>query len=156
MTNPYGHDGRPDFVDSDSNSVVNPEFVDPSQVQMEASHRETPEWAARQGEPHQAGQRHSLPQDPSQNNETTQQAEHPKSMLVLILGILGFLLWIPGIIGWAIGGKAKKEIRQGGAPYPWDGALRAGYTLSVISTVIVAAYLLFMVAFAALIAALIQ
>lgn len=77
-------------------------------------------------------------------------------MTVLILGILGFLLWIPGIVGWVMGGNAKKQINKGAAPYPWDGALRAGYTLSVLSTILGAVYVLSLLGLGVLIAALMQ
>lgn len=63
------------------------------------------------------------------------QAEHPRAQTVLILGILGFLFWIPAFFGWYMGGKAKKEI-QAGAPYRFDGSLKAGYILSIISSII--------------------
>lgn len=64
------------------------------------------------------------------------QPDHPQSTAVLVLGILGFMTGITGFIGWAMGASAKNDIQKRGAPYAWDGALRVGYILSIISSVI--------------------
>ena len=63
------------------------------------------------------------------------QPEHPRSQTVLILGILGFIFWIPAFFGWYMGGKAKKEIQQG-APYRYEGSLKVGHILSIVSGII--------------------
>lgn len=82
--------------------------------------------------------------------------EHPRSTTVLVLGILGFMTGITGFFGWYIGSKAKKEIMAGGTPYRWDGSLKVGHILSIISSAltigVVAIYLLMFVALFALIA----
>ncbi|NLE98728.1 MAG: hypothetical protein GX596_12195 [Propionibacterium sp.] len=61
--------------------------------------------------------------------------EHPRATTVLVLGILGFLFAIPAFFGWYMGGKAKKEIQQG-ANYRWDGALKVGYILSIVASIL--------------------
>lgn len=158
MTNPQDHQGRPDFVDtSDSSQVRSSHGGDSATPQgPEGSRRGEPAgWGT--SSPVDAGDAAASSPVPSpRRGDSAAPAEHPKSLTVLVLGILGFLLWIPGMIGWVMGGKAKKEIQRDGAPYPWDGALRAGYTLSVLSTVVVGLYVLMMLLLVLMIAAIVS
>lgn len=57
--------------------------------------------------------------------------EHPQAQTVLVLGIVGIFVPIVAFFAWHMGGKAKKEITSG-APFLWDGALKVGYILGVI------------------------
>lgn len=121
MTHPFGHGTGPDFVDSQqpldgARSQEQPQSTQPAPSgSSQAPHQPTPQPSLGTG---------LVP------------AEHPKAMTVLILGLLGFVFWIPGIVGWLMASGAKKENQRGGTPYAWDGALRAGHLLSVISTVL--------------------
>jgi hypothetical protein len=81
--------------------------------------------------------------------------EHPQATTVLVLGILGFMVGVTGFVGWYMGAKAKKEIDRG-APYRWDGSLKVGYILSIVSSALVilvaAIYLFILIAFFAVFA----
>lgn len=63
------------------------------------------------------------------------QQEHPQSQMVFILGIVGIFTGITAFVAWYMGGQAKKEI-EAGAPYPWSGQLKTGYTLGKVFGII--------------------
>lgn len=68
--------------------------------------------------------------------------EHPRATAVLVLGILGFMTGITGFFAWWMGGKSKKEI-QAGAPYRYDGMLKAGHILGMVSSILTIAVVAF-------------
>lgn len=68
--------------------------------------------------------------------------EHPRATTVLVLGILGFMTGITGFVAWYLGGKAKKEI-QAGAPYRYDGMMKAGHILGMVSGILTIALVAF-------------
>lgn len=82
-------------------------------------------------------------QQPGYGAPGYQQAEHPQATTVFVLGIVGIFVTICAFIAWYLGVQARKEI-QAGAPYPFDGKLKTGYTLgkvfSIIAIVVFAIY----------------
>lgn len=68
--------------------------------------------------------------------------EHPRATTVLVLGILGFMTGVTGFFAWFMGSKAKKEI-QSGAPYRYDGMLKAGHILGMVSSILTIAVVAF-------------
>lgn len=74
--------------------------------------------------------------------------EHPQASTVQILGIVGIFVGICSFIAWYMGAQAKKEI-EAGAPYQWGGALKTGYLLgkvfSIIAICLIALYLIFVI-----------
>jgi hypothetical protein len=69
--------------------------------------------------------------------------DHPRATTALVLGIIGvagaFTCFLPVVVApfaWALGAKARKEIRS--APQQWggDGRATAGMVLGIIGTVL--------------------
>ncbi len=77
------------------------------------------------------GQQPAYAVQPYQQPYAPMGAEHPQSQMVFILGIIGIFTGITAFVAWYMGGQAKKEI-DAGAPYPWDGQLKTGYTLGKV------------------------
>ena len=63
------------------------------------------------------------------------QPEHPDAQTVQLLGIIGIFVSICAFIAWYKGAQAKKQI-DAGAPYLWGGALKTGYLLGKIISII--------------------
>lgn len=72
--------------------------------------------------------------------------EHPQGTIVLVLGILGFVTGVTGPIAWVMGGRALKEIDASGHVWSNRGTVQAGWVLGIISTVLMAAFVLVMIA----------
>ena len=63
--------------------------------------------------------------------------EHPQAVLVLVLGICGFVTWgITGLIAWIIGRKVLREIDSSGQPYINRGNVQIGYVLGIVTTLL--------------------
>ena len=63
------------------------------------------------------------------------QPEHPDAQTVQLLGIIGIFVSICAFIAWYKGAQAKKQI-DAGAPSLWGGALKTGYLLGKIISII--------------------
>lgn len=61
--------------------------------------------------------------------------EHPQAQMVFILGIVGIFTGVVSFVAWYMGGQAKKEI-EAGAPFPFEGNLKTGYTLGKVFSII--------------------
>lgn len=99
--------------------------VDPQFSQ--APHTQQPYEQQQYGQPY--------PQQPMYQPVGYGRPEHPQSQTVFILGIVGIFTGICSYIAWYMGGQAKKEI-EAGAPYPWGGNLKTGYTLGKVFGII--------------------
>lgn len=67
----------------------------------------------------------------------TQPQRHPRSTLILVLGIAGFALPILGPVAWNLGHRARREIRAAGVPYADERRIQVGQVLGLIVTVLV-------------------
>lgn len=72
-------------------------------------------------------------------------AEHPRSTLALVLGIIGLVAGLSTGVGfllspvaWAVGRSAVREIAASGGHYGGQGQARAGQVLGIIGTVLLA------------------
>ena len=85
--------------------------------------------------------------------------EHPQSQMVFILGIVGIFTGVTAFVAWYMGGQAKKEI-EAGAPFPWAGQLKTGYTLGKVFGIIwivgIALYIVFFILYFVIIAAMLS
>lgn len=85
--------------------------------------------------------------------------EHPQSQMVFILGIVGIFTGVTSFVAWYMGGQAKKEI-EAGAPFPWAGQLKTGYTLGKVFGIIwivgIALYIVFFILYFVIIAAMLS
>lgn len=57
--------------------------------------------------------------------------DHPNTQLVFILGVVGIFANVLSLVAWYLGAQARKEIRAG-APYHWEGKLKAGYLVGKV------------------------
>jgi hypothetical protein len=78
----------------------------------------------------------SLPPPPPSSTAGTA-VQHPKAVAVPVLGILGVLgLWPLAVLAWILGSKAAKEVNRRPGTYSGVGAIRAGYILGIVGTVL--------------------
>lgn len=61
--------------------------------------------------------------------------EHPSSVTVLVLGVVGLFFPLLSPVAWFIGSRAKKDVQRG-APYRWAATGQIGYVLGIIYSVI--------------------
>ena len=60
-------------------------------------------------------------------------ADHPRSVLVLVLGLLGFVTWgLTSPFAWVIGGQARRDIRRNPGRWRSSPALTAGWVLGIL------------------------
>ncbi|OYO21958.1 hypothetical protein CGZ93_08460 [Enemella dayhoffiae] len=84
------------------------------------------------------GERRAVGTLPPQESAARARPEHPRSVLVLVFGILGIIaLPILAPFAWRLGRSAINEARRTQA-YNSGGMLRAGYVLGVIGTLLLA------------------
>lgn len=74
--------------------------------------------------------------------------EHPSSVPVLVLGVVGLFVPFLSPVAWYMGSKAKREVRRG-APYRWAVMGQVGYVLGVVYTLLMALFAVAFIMFAA-------
>ncbi|HBX81768.1 MAG: hypothetical protein WAV45_15065 [Propionibacteriaceae bacterium] len=73
--------------------------------------------------------------------------EHPSSVTVLVLGVLGFFFWITAPIAWVMGSSARREMRSNPGRYRPSPMLTAGYMLGIVMTSLGLAFFLMILLF---------
>lgn len=73
--------------------------------------------------------------------------EHPQTTTVLVLGIVSLFCALTGPFAWVMGKKALNEIDYSGGAVGGRSNVMIGYVLGIITSIVLALYLLSIVVF---------
>lgn len=69
--------------------------------------------------------------------------DHPRAVLILVLGILSLVAChILGPVVWAMGSRARREIRESQGALGGDGMVTAGWVCGIIASAVVILFVL--------------
>lgn len=149
-TPPYGqqpNDPEPQGYSQQPYGQQNPYGQQPQYGQQEP-YGQQPQY----GQQAPYGQQGSYPQPSPYAQPYQAVQEHPQGTMILVLGIVGFFVFICGIIAWVMGSKAQKEIQATGIRYSNESNINIGKILGMVTTilgmvwvVILIIYIIFMV-----------
>jgi small-conductance mechanosensitive channel len=97
--------------------------------------------------PPPSGDRLDAPQYQSWSPAYAGTRDHPQGTTIFVLGLLGILLCqLLGPFAWAMGSRARSEMKASGAVYSNGGLITAGWIMGIVSTCLFAVTVVMVVA----------